>query len=341
VKAQVIRRWGGPLEYTDLPRPVPGEGEVLVRVRACGVGLTVLNYIGGQLGQPSDLPRVPGHEIAGVVEEAGPGVVGVRPGDPVVVYFYLTCGRCEFCRSGRESLCRSHGGYVGVHRNGGYAEFVALPEANVLPLPEGVPFVEATAIPDAIATPYHVCASRARIRVGDRVVILGAGGGVGIHMLQMARVFGARVVAVDTREEKLDACRSLGAEGAVSFADPQSAARAREALGGEATVAIDLVGTEPTLTWALDLLGPGGRLVVLTTFPGVGMRVEPRRLVMGEVEVLGSRYCGRAELLAAARLVQEGRIRPIVSETRPLSEVEALHQRLREGTLVGRGAVTV
>lgn len=339
MKAQVIRRWGGPLEYADLPRPAPREGEVLVRVRACGVGLTVLNYIGGQLGQPPDLPRVPGHEIAGVVEEVGPGVQGVQPGDRVVVYFYLTCGRCEFCRVGRESLCQAHGGYVGVHRDGGYAEFVALPEANVLPLPEGIDFAEATAIPDAIATPYHVCSSRARVGVGDRVVVVGAGGGVGIHMVQMARLFGGRVVAVDTREEKLALCRSLGAEEAVAFTDPEAASRVCGALGGPATVAVDLVGSEETLSWTLDLLGPGGRMVLLTTFPGVGVRVEPRRFVLGEVELVGSRYCGRAELMKAARVVQEGRIRPVVSEKCPLDRVETLHQRLRQGTLLGRGAV--
>src|SRR2546425_5114593 len=146
------------------------------------------------MGRPETLPRIPGHEITGVVAEVGPGVTAVRPGDRVMAFFYLTCGRCEFCRAGRDSLCRDHQGNVGVHRDGGYAEFVALPEANVLPLPEGVPFVEGTAIPDAIATPYHVCASRARVHPGDRALVVGAGGGVGIHMLQMARPFGARGV---------------------------------------------------------------------------------------------------------------------------------------------------
>jgi propanol-preferring alcohol dehydrogenase len=341
VKAQVIHAWGGPLSYEERPRPLPRAGEVLVAVRACGVGLTVLNYIQGQLGRPDDLPRVPGHEIAGVVAEAGPGVSAVRPGDRVMAYFYLTCGRCEFCRAGRESMCRQHAGYVGVHRDGGYAEYVALPEANVLPLPDGIPFAQATAIPDAIATPYHVCASRAGVRVGDRVLVVGAGGGVGIHMLQMARLFGGEVVAVDVDDGKLERCRALGAAHAVNFRAADAEARARDALGGGATVAVDLVGSEATLAWALGLLGPAGRMVLLTTFPGVGLRLEPRRMVMGEVTVSGSRYCGRAEAMAAARLVQGGRIVPVVSAVRPLAEAQALHAMLREGTLLGRGAVVV
>lgn len=340
MKAQVLHSWGGPLALVDRPRPTPQVGEVLVAVRACGVGLTVLNYMSGQMGRPETLPRVPGHEITGVVAEIGPGVTAVRPGDRVVVFFYLTCGRCEFCRGGRDSLCREQRGNVGVHCDGGYAEFVALPEANVLPLPEGVPFVEGTTIPDAIATPYHVCASRARVRVGDRVLVIGAGGGVGIHMLQMARLFGARVVAVDVDDGKLARCRELGAEHTVNFRASDAEAQARTALEGGATVAVDLVGREQTLSWALGLLGRGGRMVTLTTFADVGFHVTPRRMVMDELEVLGSRYCGRAELLAAARLVQDGRIRPVVSRAVPLAEVETLHAMLREGRLLGRGAVT-
>ncbi|HEV2358721.1 MAG TPA: alcohol dehydrogenase catalytic domain-containing protein [bacterium] len=341
MKAQLLRAWGGPLVYADHPDPVAGAGEVLVAVRACGVGLTVVNYMAGRLGRPEPLPRVPGHEFTGVVVEAGPGVTGLRPGDRVMSYFYLTCGRCEWCRSGREPLCRNHGGYVGVHRDGGYAELVCLPEANVLPLPDGVPFVDGTVIPDAVATPYHVCASRAAVRVGDRVLVIGAGGGVGIHMVQMARLFGGRVVAVDVDEAKLEHCRRAGAEAAVNFRAPDAEDRARTALAGGATVAIDLVGGPETLAWAFGLLGAGGRMVMLTTAEGAALDVATRRMVMGELTIMGSRYCSRAEVLAAARLVQEGRIAPVVSGVRPLADAEALHAMLRAGTLLGRGAIAI
>ncbi len=341
MKAQVIHDWGGPVSYEERPRPIPKAGEVLVAVRACGVGLTVLNYINGNLGKPDDLPRVPGHELAGVIAEVGPGVTGVRAGDPVFGYFYLTCGRCLVCRSGRDSLCPQHKGFVGVHRDGGYAEFVALPDVNVLPLPEGVSFPDATAVPDAIATPYHVCATRAAVRPGDRVMVIGAGGGVGIHLVQMAQLFGGQVVAVDVDDAKLARCRELGAVAGVNFRAPDAEAQARKALDGGATVVVDFVGSEATLEWGFRLVGLGGRVVVLTTFPGVGIRLEPRRLVSEELTIMGSRYCGRAEAMAAARLVREGRITPIISEIRPLAEVESLHAMLRNGTLLGRGAVTL
>ena len=340
MKAQVLHSWGGRLTLVDRPRPEPQAGEVLVAVRACGVGLTVLNYMSGQLGRPETLPRIPGHEITGVVAEVGPDVTAVRAGDRVMTFFYLTCGRCEFCRAGRDALCRDPRGNLGVHRDGGYAEFVALPEANVLPLPERVPFIEGTAIPDAIATPYHVCVSRARVHVGDRAVVIGAGGGVGIHMLQMMRFFGARVVAVDVDDTKLARCRELGADSLVNFRAADAEAQARAALEGGATVVVDLVGSEQTLAWAFRLLGRGGRMVTLTTFPDIGFQVISRRMVLDELEILGSRYCSRAEVLAAARLVQDGLIRPVVSRTAPLADVETLHAMLRDGRLLGRGAVT-
>jgi D-arabinose 1-dehydrogenase-like Zn-dependent alcohol dehydrogenase len=339
VKAQLLHAWGGPLVYGEHRDPAPGPGEVLVAVRACGVGLTVVNYMGGRLGRPDPLPRVPGHEFTGVVAAVGAGVTSVAPGDRVMSYFYLTCGRCEWCRAGREPLCRHHGGYVGVHRDGGYAELACLPEANVLPLPDGVSFVEGTVIPDAVATPYHVCAARAAVRVGDGVLIVGAAGGVGIHMVQMARLFGGRVVAVDRDDAKLEHCRRVGAAGTVNLRAPDAQARARAALGGDAAVAIDLVGSRDTLEWAFNLLGTGGRMVMLTTFEGAGLDVVPRRMVMGELAVLGSRYCSRADVLAAGRLVADGRITPVISEVRPLAGVETLHERLRAGTLLGRGAV--
>lgn len=339
MKAQLLHAWGEPLRYSDCRDPAPAPGEVLIAVRACGVGLTVVNYMGGNLGRPESLPRIPGHEFTGVVVETGEGVDGVRAGDRVMSYFYLTCGRCEWCRAGRAPLCRQHGGYVGVHRDGGYAELTVLPEANVLPLPDGVPFVAGTVIPDAVATPYHVCGTRAGVRPGDRVLVIGAGGGVGIHMVQMARLFGGRVVAVDVDDAKLEHCRRLGAGETVNVTAPDAEDRARAALDGAATVAIDLVGSRETLAWAFGLLGPGARMVVLTTFPGTALEAPTRRMVLDELTLLGSRYASRAEVLAAGRLVRDGAITPVVSDVRPLADVEALHGLLRSRLLLGRGAV--
>src|SRR5919201_865358 len=150
MKALVSHEYGGPLRVEDVPCPEPGPGDVLVRVEACGLGLTVANIMDGRLraGSPR-LPLIPGHEVAGVVEAAGAGVAEPRPGDRVITSFYVSCGLCRFCRAGREPVCERFRGYVGADIDGGYAEYMVVPAVNALPLPETISFIEATAIPDA------------------------------------------------------------------------------------------------------------------------------------------------------------------------------------------------
>lgn len=322
----------------ELPTPMPGPGEVLVHVEACGVGLTVLNYMEGRSRVHGEkLPRVPGHEFVGTVVACGPGQDSALVGQRVMAYFYLSCGACDFCRLAHEPLCRHLRGQVGVATDGGFAEYAVLPAFNVLPVPPSLESVPATAIPDAIATPVHVC-RRARVGPQDTVLVVGAAGGVGIHMVQVAQVFGARVVGVDRGADKLTALRSMGFQ-AVDATEDGWAARSREAAGGEVTVVVDLVGSRETLEACLDLLAPRGRLVVLTTFRDVIFSASPARLVAGEVEILGSRYASRWEVQEAARLVHQGRVRPVVSEVRPLEGVGELTTKLRQGTLLGRAAV--
>jgi len=338
MRAQVLREWGDALGYEEVAVPEVGAGEAVVRVEACGVGLTVLNYMNGNQGRRAELlPRIPGHELVGRVVETGAGVTTPRVGERVMAYFYLACGGCDYCRLAHEPLCRNLRGNVGVARDGGYAEFCVLPAFNLLPVPAGVSPVQASAIPDAIATPLHV-SRRAGIGPGDRVMVMGAGGGVGVHMTQMARLFGAQVIGVDVGAAKLAAAREAGAGAGLDFteADPRAAL---SALGEPVTVAVDLVGSPETLAFCLDVLDRRGRLVVLTTFPGVATAVTPRRLVHDEISVLGSRYASRWEVSRAAELVAERRIRPVVSEVVPLERVGDLHTRLRARTLIGRGAI--
>ena len=339
MRAQVLRAWGDALAYESRPVPRPRPGEALLRVEACGVGLTVLNYMNGnQARRPEWLPRIPGHELVGTVVEQGAGVERPRVGERVMAYFYLACGHCDLCRLAHEPLCRNLGGNVGVAADGGYAEYCALPAFNLLPVPAGVTPVAATAIPDAIATPFHV-SRRAGIAPGDVVMVLGAGGGVGIHMVQMARLFGARVIGVDVGDAKLAAAREAGADAVVDANKGDAAGAVRAAAADRLTVAIDFVGSRDTLALGLETLGKRGRLVCLTTFPGVTADLSPRRLVHDEISVLGSRYCSRWEMARAGELVAEGRIRPIVSEVVPLERVGELHAKLRARTLIGRGAV--
>jgi alcohol dehydrogenase, propanol-preferring len=191
MKAMVMRDWGEASFPATRPDPEPGLGEAVMRVRAAGVGLTLLNMRAGRLG--GSTPRVMGHELGGDIVAIGAGVKGLSIGDRCTVYFYLTCNRCRWCRGGRETLCEKFGGYVGAHRDGGFADYVCLPAENFLPIPEGLSYEAAAVAADAVNTNWHCTRERAQLSPDDTIMLIGAGGGVGIHGVQVAKLFGVRV----------------------------------------------------------------------------------------------------------------------------------------------------
>ena len=333
-----VNEWGTRPVWGEIPDPTPDLDGVLVEVEACSVGLTVLNYIGGQLDDdPSLLPLVPGHELIGRVVELGEGADADLLGKRVAGYFYLVCGDCEACNAGRDPLCANLAGWLGVHRDGGYAPLATLPSRNAIPMPEGLDPVSATVVPDAVVTPVHV-SGRAGIGDGDRVVVIGAGGGVGIHMVQVARHYGASVSGFDITDEKLAVVDRLGANAVRSdhlgAVDPTTLFN-----DGNPTVVVDLLGTAASHRWAIDGLAPGGRLITLTTFRDRAFEIESREMVFRELSILGSRFANRAEFATAAELVLSGAVEPIIGEVRGPAEVLDIHESLRAGSLVGRGAL--
>lgn len=333
-----IHQWSTDPVWEELPDPIPGPGEVRIEVEACGVGLTVLNCINGDLSNdPALLPRVPGHEYIGRVTDAGPGVDANLVGRRVAAYFYLVCGSCAWCMAGSDPRCSALAGWVGVHRDGGYAPVAVLPARNAIPMPESLDPVAATVVPDALATPVHV-AGRAGIGPSDRVVVFGAGGGVGIHMVQIARLRGAQVAGFDVVDSKLAELERLGAV-PVHAGDLEAVDPAEVFSDGPPTVVVDLLGSGESERWSLDGLGMGGRLVTLTTFRDRAVPFESRELVFSEISILGSRYSNRAEVAEAGRLVASGAVEPVIGETRGPGEVLEIHDMLRERRLLGRGAL--
>ena len=332
-----LHRWGDAPRWEAFTMPDPARGEVLIQVEACGVGLTVLNCMNGALGDaPELLPVTPGHEVVGRIAAVGEGVDESRIGTRVVAYFYLSCFHCRWCLKGRESRCENLRGHYGVHRDGGYAPYSVLPEDNALALPESIPAAQATVIPDAVATPVHVCRTRLGLGPGDRVAVIGAGGGVGIHMVQVAAACGASVTGLERGDEKLALVEGFGvaAEDSADF----DAVELQD-FDGRADAIIDLVGTRESLSWSLSRVATGGRVCVLTTFRGVEVPVQPREFVFREMSILGSRYASRSELLEAAAMVERGEVSPVVGMTSDPRDVESIHELLRAGRLEGRGAL--
>ncbi len=333
-----LHAWGEDPVWEAFERRSPVEGEVLVQIEACGIGSTVLNLIRRDPEDPTvTLPRVPGHELVGRVIDA-PGLADRRwIGRRVTAYFYLFCGHCATCDAGQENRCVNLAGLIGLHIDGGYAPQVVLPSRNLIDLPEGLDPIAATVIADAVATPVHISRTRAHIGPLDRVAIIGAGGGVGIHLVQVARLFGAAVAGLDVTDEKLAAIADLGAE-AVRSTDLETLDGRIWSDGGP-TVIVDFVGTAQTLAWAQRSIERGGRMTIMTSFPEVDARLDPMRLVEWEATLIGSRYASRREVQIAAELVAAGRIRPIIGAIVQPDGVLDVHRRLRSGAIVGRAAV--
>ena len=339
MKAMVLHDRRERFRLEERAEPRPGPGEAVMRVRAAGVGLTLVNMRRGRMG--GSLPRVMGHELAGEIVEIGEGVGALAVGERCAVYFYLTCGRCRWCRGGRETLCEDFAGYVGAHRDGGFAEYVCLPAGNFLPIPDGLDDEAAAVATDAVNTNWHCMRERARIDPHDTVLLIGAGGGVGVHGVQVARLFGARVIAADVSEEKLALARRWGAEETINVREVDDiAAEARRLTGGRGVdAAVDYVGHGATFTAAIDSLATSGRAVAIGVGEGKAS-FDPFRLVRTEQVITGSRHSTRAELIETMELMARGLVEPVVGMRVPLAEVEAVFDALNDETLLGRGALT-
>jgi propanol-preferring alcohol dehydrogenase len=346
MRAMAIPAFGKPMVPVRVPVPRIGANDVLLRVRATGVGLTVV-IMTANPGRVTAFPRIPGHEVAGEVVEQGSEVTTVKVGDRVACHFYLACHVCRFCRSGRETLCSGFRGFVGQAIDGGYAEYMAIPALNVTPIPAGVSDMDAAVATDAIATPYHACREEARVGPGDSVLIVGAGGGVGIHGVQMAKLCGGWVVATDVSDDKLAAAKEYGADVVIDARRGDLAAQVKQATDGRGVdAAIDFVASRETLEGSLGALARAGRLVIIGSRPqavfGVDATfpVDPGRMLYDMLEIHGSRFVTLAELAQTLELLRQQRIRAVVTRTFPLEGAEEAHGLLRENALVGRAGLT-
>jgi propanol-preferring alcohol dehydrogenase len=339
VDAVVLPEWGGELSIRSIPEPEPDAGEVRVAVRACGITRTVENAVQGGLSEDAGLvPRIPGHEFAGVVDAVGEGVTSVTEGDRVFAYFYLTCGACDACRRGDDNQCTDFGGWYGVDREGAYAEYATLPAENALPMPDGLSFAGGAVAADGLATPLRIC-EQADLDDDDTLLVIGAAGRIGIHLVQLAERLGARVLAADIRDDRLaDVEAATGvAVRTVDASEPDFAGRLRaETPYGEGpSVVVDTVGDVETLADAWDALAMGGRVVSLTTHHERAFAPPLRDFVVKDATLTGTRYATRNQVVRAGRLLADGRVTPVVRRTVGLDQVPRVHREIRNGETSG------
>jgi D-arabinose 1-dehydrogenase-like Zn-dependent alcohol dehydrogenase len=256
MKAAVFHGSEGGLKVEDIPVPQVGPDQILVKVAACGACHTDLHYLEHGVPTFKKPPIVLGHEASGVVEEVGVDVPNFKTGQRVLIPAVLTCGKCRFCRMGRENIC-SDMKMLGNHFDGAYAEYVAVPAKDVLDLPASIPIEEASIIADALSTPYHAVKNRAQVKPGDTVVVFGCGG-VGINAVQIAATVGAYVIAVDVNEKKLKWATELGAARTINASKVERVSKeVKKLTGGGADIAMEVIGNPRTIEEAFESVRVG------------------------------------------------------------------------------------
>jgi propanol-preferring alcohol dehydrogenase len=307
-------------------------GEVLVRVRASGLCSTDLHLLSGR--QPlGELPRIVGHELAGDVVEVGSGIAGWRKGDRVTAAIDDTCGHCRHCLSGNTQRCRTMT-RIGFERDGGHADYVAVPAANLVKLPIEISYEAAAILPDAVACMYHSLVRQGGVGIGQRVLILGVGG-LGIHGVQIAKSAGADVLATSRRPQRLALAAQYGAVAVDTAHESLDSAVARLTDGEGMDIVVDNIGTRDSVRQGLALLRPGGKFLVVAYLDAT-FEIPSMPFFKTEQQIIGCRGSTKQDLIDVVELVRTGRITPVLAGSYPLGRIREAAARLESGDLAGR-----
>lgn len=335
MKAARFHQHGGPdvLRYEDAPDPSPRPGWAVVRVRACALNHLDLFQRRGLERVRIPLPHISGADVAGEILE--PGASRLAQGQRVMVQPGLSCGVCRECLAGKDNACPSYD-VLGYQSDGGYAEMVAVPPANLIPIPDSIGDVEAAAFPLSFLTAWHMLHAKARLAAGDTVLVWAAGSGVGQAAIQIARAFHARVLATAGTQEKLQQTVSLGAEAAIDHHKEDVLARVRQLTANRGVdIVVEHVGAA---TWerSVRCLARGGRVVTCGATTGHQTSLDLRHLFARQLSLLGSYMGTKAELLQAADLMFRGVLKPAVDRTFALADVGKAQNRLETSEHFGK-----
>jgi 2-desacetyl-2-hydroxyethyl bacteriochlorophyllide A dehydrogenase len=342
MKAVLFRAHGGPdkLSYEDLPAPVIGSDEVLIRVKACALNHLDIWIRQGNPAYPMPLPHVSGSDVAGLVEQIGDRVEGVTVGQRVFASPGISCWNCEQCLAGRDNMCRSYG-LVGAITHGGYAEYVKVPFRNVLPIPGNLSFEQAAAFPLVSVTASHMLFALAGLQHGETVLIMGAGSGVGMMAVQMAKLAGARVMTTVGSDDKIPKAVILGADAVINHSKEKVSERVKLLTEGRGVdVVVEHIGPEVWDT-CLDSLAKGGRLVTCGATTGGDVKLNLRSVFSRQLTIKGSYMGTRAELVKVAELMGQGRLIAVIDRTFPLQEARAAQELMLKRQFFGKIVLTV
>jgi 2-desacetyl-2-hydroxyethyl bacteriochlorophyllide A dehydrogenase len=336
MKGFVLRGFGEEMALETLPDPAPGPRDIVLRVLSLGLCYTDVKILRGLIPAPYvKLPHTLGHEIAGEIVALGPEVRDLRVGDRGVAYHYVTCGRCELCRTGRENLCRTVR-RLGFELPGGLAEFISLPADNFCPFENSLDPGPMAILSDAVATPYHALKELGRVGAGQDVLVVGVGG-LGVHGVQLASLMGARVIAADVKPEALDLARRFGAESVIDASSGDSGSQLMEITRGRGVdTVMEVVGSPQTLKWSLPCLKRGGRLLLVGYDPCHPFPLDLLAMHYNEWAIVAARGTTRQELQEVITLVSRGRVRPVISKEVPWTRASEALSEVGRGPILGR-----
>ena len=340
MRAIVVDVPGGPevMRLCDVPIPEMRPTDVLIRVESCGVCFHDVVTRNGVLRRGIKMPVIPGHEVSGVIEKIGPHVFGFKPGDRVTTTQRRhICGHCTYCRSSRETSCNDREFLGDIGLNGGYAEFVAVQQDGVCHIPQGVSFNQAAITSCAIGTELNAVRDVGKVKMGEKVLVTGAGGGLGVHGIQLARLAGAYVIAVTSSTEKQKIILENGAHEVLLVERGEDFSGAvKEATGGNGVdVVIDNVGS-PTFEATRRSLAIGARWIFVGQVTGDFVKLNPAQLFMRDISILSAKSTSKRQLQDALDLVARGDIKPVITGEMSIEYAAQAHSDVEAGRSTGR-----
>src|SRR5712692_2764289 len=337
MKAVRFHQHGGPevLKYEDAPEPKIQANEVLVKVKACALNHLDLWLRKGVASWKLTMPHIVGSDISGEVAEVGSLVTRVKPSDRVLLCPGISCGQCEACFKGLDSTCRNYT-LFGVMVDGGYAEYVKSPEVNAIPIPGDLSFDEAAAVPLVFTTAWHMLMTRARLRLGEDVLVIGAGSGVGSAAIQVAKLMQARVIAVAGTDAKLEKARALGADAVINHTKQSIADEVKRLTGKRGVdVIVEHVGAA---VWdeCFESLATYGRLVTCGATSGAEVKLNLQALFGRQRTILGSFMGGKGELMEALKFIAQRKLKAVIDSVFPLRDAAAAQKKMEDRDLFGK-----